>query len=279
MKSSIDFIKSVLIIAFIIPFIGLTSCEYQTARKMLREDPLHMDNIPEKPACPIDGLWKDAYHGYKWGIEKGRMYTADKIMINGHDMSWPMVTLRDIVRVAPGKYRGNWVQSGSTWKPCTLSVVSKDELVSKSEGKTIGLYRKIRLDNEQWFLSDFNLALRQAALKKKQAVAESQNYSHPEKKRTEKPSVKIHRITINPSTIKPGSKFDLHFEYTVNDPSENDVLIHAQFSYIILDGKRALFISKPSVIKNENGQRIEKTVHLVGSKKKGVYDMGDVLNL
>ncbi|MDY6844643.1 MAG: hypothetical protein SVW57_11180, partial [Thermodesulfobacteriota bacterium] len=60
-------IRILVFINVLLGFVVFVSCapEIYLARKNLRKDPLHKDNIPEKPVCPIDGLWKDPYHGYK----------------------------------------------------------------------------------------------------------------------------------------------------------------------------------------------------------------------
>jgi len=159
---------------FVIPAIALffllgLGCapEVYLAKKEFRKDPWHKANIPEKPACPIDGLWMDAYASKKVGIEKGRLYMADKMMVSGHDMGWPMVIIRDIIRVGPGRYRGNRIGSGNKLQPCTFSVVSKDTLVKKYKGTPVtGIYKKIRLDNEKWFHEDYELVMKQTSASK-----------------------------------------------------------------------------------------------------------------
>ena len=267
----------------------MISCapEVYLAKNQLRKDPRHKANIPEKPACPIDGLWKDAYYGYKSGIEKGRLFTADTIMVQGHDMSWPMVSVKEIVRVAPGKYRC-LADSVKKWRPATISVVSKNELVLKREGKVHGIYHKIRLNNEKWFLSDFNQMTRKATtsapagrpsvlLAPTPSVAVQQESRVNSRSAPAKAAVEIHSLTLTPATIAPGAKFDLRLAYQVADHHRANPRLPAWFSYSIWEGETVLMKSKPVVIQNENGHKMERVVHLSGSKKKGVYSVRALL--
>ena len=199
-------------------------------------------------------------------------------------MSWPMVSVKEIVRVAPGKYRGLMMEHGKGWKPCTFSVISKKELVQKSEGKIVGLYQKIRCDDEQWFLRDFDDMIRQAQTAEVSVAqiqpSDIQAQRNPEATQTaslsehfvaKKSSITIYNMSICPAAITPGSKFDLQFEYMINDPSLSNDLVLAQFSYCILENEKIIARSKPTVIECEGGQKIEEIIHLVGSTHKGVY--------
>ncbi len=68
----------------------------------------------------IDGIWEDPY-GYRVIFDCGRGYlTGNKVMEGG-------MVFKDVVRVAPGKYRAKY--GGMLDQPCTLSVVAKDKLV------------------------------------------------------------------------------------------------------------------------------------------------------
>jgi len=275
---------------FLIPSLALfilvglgCSPEVYLAKRALRKDPLHKANIPEKPACPIDGLWMDAYASKKVGIEKGRLYMADKIMASGHDLGWPMVTTRDIVRVGPGRYRGNTITSGNKFQPCTFSVVSEDTLIEKYLGKVVtGIYKKIRLDNEKWFLEDYELVMKQASAPKatdpqlmgvtvapENKPAEGAIPTHPGPE--EHSYIQLHKVSAHPPTVMPGEKIALLIEFSASDPLIKNPVIPVRCSYTISQGQSVLFRSRPSMIDAKNGRMTEWTIHIASSKKRGDY--------
>jgi hypothetical protein len=246
----------------------LASCapEIHMAKSALLKDPRHKDNIPEMPACPIDGLWKDSFYGYKFGIEKGRLFDRNPIIVQGHNMGWPMVSVKDIVRVAPGKYRGkSMAGSGGGWKPCTLTVVERNKLIQKVGGKTIQVYEYLSLFNPKWFHDDFK-AMQVAALR-----ARSGSSSNKASELPAKPSLELQGVEIKPRAIKPGGLFDIEFKYIASDSSKGDKALPVKYQYKILVDKKVLLKSDPSVIRSGNGLLMTKVIKLEGSTKKGVY--------
>lgn len=262
--------KAYLLVILVLGAFLMNSCapEVHMARSALKKDPKHKDNIPERPACPIDGLWKDSYYGYKFGIEKGRLFDRNPIIIHGKDMSWPMVSIKDIVRVAPGKYRGLTMAGGGGWNPCTLTVVQGNKLVQKTKGRTTQVYEYISLHNPRWFTDDYRAMQAAAASKPRESgISGHERVSGS----SQKPSLKLQGVELRPQAIKPGDAFDMEFKYLVSDSGSGKKTLPVQYQYRILAGKKVLLKSEPSVIQSGNGLMMSKVINLQGSGKKGVY--------
>jgi hypothetical protein len=243
------------------------SPEARIAKNILKKDPHHKDNIPEKPACPIDGLWKDSYYGYRYGIEKGRLFDMNRNIVHGRDLSWPMVSIKDIVRVAPGKYRGLTMVGSNKWKPCTLTVLEGNKIAQKSKGKSIQIYEYIRLSSSKWFDDDYTAMQAGVAIAPiNRAVPSERSPPIPKKRALELKSVGVH-----PRAIKPGDTFDFEFKYMASDSISKNGTLPVQYQCSIIEGKKVLLESNPSIIQSSSGLTMSKVIKLKGSNKKGVY--------
>jgi hypothetical protein len=220
----------------------------QVAKEMQKE-PLHVVHFPPngKP-MPIDGLWKDPW-GDRSRIAQGRMFKID--------FPYPIVTLSHIKKIASGKYEAE--NTGSKLilgDQVTLTIVDKDKLLILTESTDRVLYR-IKLDNEQSFLADFNQRLLTAK--------EERNVSSEF-------GLFLQDFKILPSVVAPGEPFSLSVDYSANDPKlETDIPV--VFSYDILKGEKRFFRSKPVTIMCRQGQKNTRVVNLNASKQEGQYSV------
>ncbi len=247
-----------LILVVVLVSIGcLTSCETHYAQKALREDPLHKDNVLAGEKSPIDGLWHDGY--YTQRIDRGRMYPSienkGKHYAFGYDTYWPMVSMGDIVWVAPGRYRAMYLgKSNKLDRPCTLTVISNKKIALKFGDKIDQFYTRVKLDNEKWFLDDLNQFRQQSTASRRPS-----------------PSISIHEVSTDPVVVPQGQPFDLLVDYTANDPNTNDPTLPVEFSYMVKQGDEILFKSRPQIATSPNGRPTERIVHLKGAIDKGAY--------
>jgi hypothetical protein len=235
----------------------LTSCETHYAQKALRENPLHKDNVLAGEKTPIDGVWNDGYRVQR--IDRGRMYFSiknkGKHYAFGYDTYWPMVSMGDIVRVAPGRYRAKYLgKTNKLDRPCTLTVVSDEKIALKYSDKIDQFLTRVDLDNEKWFLDDLNQF-------RQQSIAS----------RTQSPSIEIQEVSTDPVVVPQGQPFDLRVAYTINDPNTNDSTLPVEFSYVVKQGDEILFKSRPQLATSPNGRPTERIVHLKGAIDKGAY--------
>jgi hypothetical protein len=245
------------------------SPEVRTAKNILKKDPHHKDNVPEKPACPIDGLWKDSYYGYRYGIEKGRLFDMNRNIVHGRDLSWPMVSIKDIVRVAPGKYCGLTMVGSNKWKPCTLTVLKGNKIAQKSKGKAIQIYEYLRLSNPKWFHDDYKAMQAGVSTAPINRAARSVRNSSISKKR----ALELKSVGVHPRAIKPGDAFSLEFKYMVYDSMSKNGILPVQYQCSIIEGKKVLLKSTLSIIQSSSGLTMSKVIKFKGSNKKGVYTL------
>ncbi len=256
MDSSKTYRFLILVVA-LMSSICLISCEAHYVQKALRENALHKDNVLAGEKNPIDGVWQDGY--YTQRIDRGRMYPSienkGKHYAFGADTYWPMVSMGDIVRVAPGRYRAKFLgKTNKLDRPCTLTVVSNEKIALKFGDKIDQFYTRVKLDDEKWFLDDLNQFRQQSSAS-----------------RVQSPSIKIHEVSTDPVVVPQGHAFDLHVNYTASDPSSNDRTLPVEFSYIVKRGNKIMFKSRPQITTSPNGRATERIVHLKGTIEKGTY--------
>ena len=223
-----------VILTVLITGVFLLSC-MGSGSHIMRKHPHHKDNVPEGDRSPIDGLWTDGF--YKHRIEKGRMYFAeedrDKWKKNlGSDVYWPSAVVRDIVRVGPGRYRANTLNLGSDkYMPCTPTVVSIDRIVEKSQGKVVKFFTRVKLDDEKWFMSDFELASQKPPQKRERLESVPTSTQRLPDDRAGSPLITIHRVSIDPVVVPQGRPFDLLVSYMVQDLNTNQNTLPITFGY------------------------------------------------
>lgn len=251
-------IYRLLILSLVLVNVGcLMSCETYRYQKQLRKNPLHKDNVPACEKSPIDGVWHDGYRMQR--IDGGRMYYSienkGKHYAFGFDTYWPMVTMGDIVRVAPGRYRAMFLgKSNKLDRSGTLTVITNEKMVLKFGEKIGQFYTRVKLDDEKWFLDDLNQFRQQSTVSQAQSRL-----------------IKIHEVSTDPVVVPQGHPFDLHVAYTVNDPRSNDSTLPAEFSYVVKQGDKIIFKSRPQIVKSPNSRPTERIVHLKGTIDKGAY--------
>jgi hypothetical protein len=160
-------------------------------------------------------------------------------------------------------------------------VVSKNKLIHKMNKKVRGIYIKVKLDNERWFLDDFNrmhgvspagpISNRNPQYRTPAVNSHKQNNLHNWE--TKNPSITIQNLRTSPSMVKPGLEFDLIVDYKVTDGSTNNRIIPANFIYSIWGNGELLFSSDPIQMKCRNGQNMQKVVNLRAASKIGTYEL------
>lgn len=122
-----------------------------------KDNPSYYKNVkPQKPLA-IDGLWKNPYNGYNYRMDRGRFFLLDQT--SSTLPGFHMVTVRDIQRVASGRYRGTDFKK---IKKATFSIVTEKRLLERHfiDGKPIDcVYDKVSVQDEEWFMNEYRTFL------------------------------------------------------------------------------------------------------------------------
>jgi len=291
----------VLILSFLL-MAGCGKSVYQKIDESNRKHPTHLLNVPPKEITAIDGTWFIPHVGTQYTLRRGRLYNV--VRIPGLS-PWPSVLVRDIEQVAPGRYRGILTSTDPRWKGMivTFSIIGKDKLFSRwcyPSGKTEdGVYDKVKLDNEQWFLREYEAFLRESQTGGAGSQTGSTQTARPSggsagqtKEVSAQTPIVVYKMYTKPGRITPGTKFDLIIEYEVTDPAVQANRIPVTFNLEILKTKNTIQASnlkkpafptpdntdkvhtfKPANIDCPNGKKTSRIVHLSAAKDKGSYYM------
>ncbi len=245
---------------FVLCMTGCAPNYQQAVLKQYKKDPSHISNVPPQKALPIDGVWVNPYEGEKYMMDRGRMY----IIGQGTPQvpAFQMVTVKDIKRVGPGRYKGIGIFWGGV--PVTFSIVSEDKLLQRTfrkEGPMDIVFDKffIPTQREAAFLSEYNAFLRESQGKQLEPM------------KTNAPAIEIYNVKTMPVNIAPGAKFDLIIEYMVTESSVKESQIPVTFGMKILKQKQTIHTFEPSDILCPIGIKTSRSIHLNATKTKGEY--------
>jgi tetratricopeptide (TPR) repeat protein len=87
------------------------------------------------------------------------------------------------------------------------------------------------------------------------------------------PSVEIHRLAISPTSVSPGSAFDLTFDFSVTTEPAGSTKVPVEYSYQILEEENVVFASKATQLEVAPRVRTQRVVHLTARKKIGRYTL------
>lgn len=297
----------VLAAALVIPFFLSSGCvksRYQFIKEENEKDPTHLNNVPAVSMTAMNGTWHNP------AIKKDCLFYGGREIyfwqITSQDPVFPSVLVRDIKRVAPGRYRG--VPANPKHRKeithITYSLIGRDKLLTRwhyaSGKKEDCVYDKVKLCGEKRYENEYQAFLKESErLKESDQKAEQPLVTGSEdknSKKIEKPSVVIYKIHTEPDQITSGSKFDLIVEYGVTDPAIKVNRIPMTLSLEILKKKKGnqgasktesghlnpsqtekIHAFKPMEIWCPNGEKASRIIHLSASKDKGEYFMVAVI--
>ena len=293
-------------VGLILPLLFMTGCTkstYQIVEECNKKQPSYLMNVPAKDPTAIDGTWFNPKVGKKYSLTGGRMWTVWRF--TNQMPPFPSVLVRDIERVAPGRYRGILIPTKPQWKGTvvTYSIIGKDKLLSRwhyPSGKIQNLvYDRVKLANAQWFLKEYEAFLKESqtgAVGSQTGGTQTRHLPEDSAGQTKDVSprtpIVAYKMYTKPGRISPGTRFDLIIEYAVTDPAVQTKRIPVTFILEILKSKNtapASNLKKPVfptpdntdkvhsfkavTIDCPNGKRTSRIVHLSATKDKGTYYM------
>ncbi len=304
-----EVVKAVKIVVLITPFFFMTGCfktQSQVMNETLRKQPTHILNVPSKQPTAIDGVWHNPAIGKQCSMMSGREIVVWKITPQAPP--FPSVLVRDIERVAPGRYRGVAADPGQKGITVTYSIIGKGSLLSRwhfpSGEKKDCVYDKVKLTSEQWFLREYEAFLKES---RGGGAASQEGRTHAVRRSgesvtgqtrsvSEKPSFVLYKMYTKPGRVTAGTKFDLIIEYAVTDPAVQSNRISATVNLEILKTKNAIQTAnlknpgppvssrtdkihsfKPVDIDAPNGKKTKRIFHLSAAKEKGSYYLVAIL--
>ena len=300
------FVKAIRLSVLLVTLCFVSGCSlfmsyYQMVDKEFKKSPRHVVNVPPKTPLPIDGIWSNPYDGQNYFMDRGRIHLIDR---GTRELpGFPMVVVKDIERVAPGRYRGTSMLNPG-WR-VTYSVVAKDKLLERTFKKDgymdvvydMGWFPEHR---KAEFLKEYQAFLRESqtggsgseAVPTQTASPSGDRASGQTKGVSARPSIVVYKMYTKPEQIIPGTRFDLIIEYAVTDPAVQSDRIPVTFNLEILKTKNTFQSSnlkepayptssrthrihtfKPANIDCPNGKKTSRTVHLSATKDKGSYYM------
>ena len=266
--------------------------QYEFVDKELKKKPNHVVNVPPKAPLPIDGVWSNPYDGRDYLMDRGRINLIDK---GTRELpGFPMVTVKDIERVGPGRYRGTSMLNPGC--RVTYSIVAENKLLErtfKKDGYVDVVYdmKWMAPGRKSGFLREYEAFLRESQAGGISSQAGDTQIAQPSGDRaSEQTPIVVYKMYTEPGRVTPGTKFDLIIEYAVTDPAVSSNRIPMTLTLEILKTKNAFQASnlkkpafptssltdrihnfKPMNINCPNGKKTSSTVHLSAAKDKGSY--------
>ena len=300
------FVKAIRLSVLLVTLCSVSGCSlfmsyYQMVDKEFKKSPRHVVNVPPKAPLPIDGIWSNPYDGQNYFMDRGRIHLIDR---GTRELpGFPMVVVKDIERVAPGRYRGTSMLNPG-WR-VTYSIVAKDKLLErtfKKDGYMDVVYDMVWSPEHRKaeFVKEYEAFLRESHAggvgshtgPTQTARPSGDGTSGQTKEVSARPSIVVYKMHTKPEQIIPGTRFDLIIEYAVTDPSVQANRIPVTFNLEILKTKNTFQASnlnepayptpdntdkvhtfKPVNIDCPNGKKTSRIVHLLATKDKGSYYM------
>jgi len=245
-KLSISILLQILVL---LSFLILNAC--MTTSSVMRNDPLHINQHPPGKAQPIDGTWKTPW-GDRIIIDRGRMYQPDFV--------YPWAWLKNITRVAPGKYRADNTGSKQIQGDnITLSVVSANKLVIITEMTEVA-YTLMSVKNSKWHLADFKLAVKSDKAKKSGLLDNRQ----------EQPVI-FHQAVVEPAKVARGDTILIKALFSVFDENTSRKTVPVEYFYEIQKQDRVIYKSAVKAIEAVNGGRTPLEIKLKAASREGDY--------
>lgn len=146
-----------LLLLLIVPLLLTLSGCFKSYNEMVldayEKEPNYCKSVKPQKRLAIDGVWKNPYIGYNFLMDRGRFIMLDETSSTGP--GFHTVQVRDIKRVATGRYRG---ASFDTGKKITYSIVTESKLLERSiiNGNPIDcVYDKVFVKDEKWFMNEY----------------------------------------------------------------------------------------------------------------------------
>ena len=156
-KNKHVWIQRVLLLLLIVPVLLVLSGCFKSYNEMVldayEKEPNYYKSVKPQERLAIDGVWKNPFIGYNFHMDRGRFIMLDETSSTGP--GFHTVTVRDIKRVASGRYRGTDFKTG---KKVTYSIVTENKLLERSiiNGMRIdGVYDKVFVKDEKWFMNEY----------------------------------------------------------------------------------------------------------------------------
>ncbi|MCD4742229.1 MAG: hypothetical protein K8R67_07105 [Desulfobacteraceae bacterium] len=227
----------------------LNAC--MTPSSVMRNDPLHINQHPPGKAQPIDGTWKTPWND-RIIIDRGRLYLPD--------FMYPMAVLKNITRVAPGKYRADNTDSKQIQGDnITLSVVSANKLVIITDMTEVA-YTLLKAKNSKWHQADFKLAIKAAKTKKAGSPDNLQ-----------KQPVAFHQAVVEPAKVARGDTILIKALFSVFDENSSQKIVPVEYYYEIQNQDRVIYKSAVKAIEAVNGAKIPLEIKLKAASRQGDY--------
>ena len=191
-----------------------------------------------------------------WGdrviIDRGRLYQPDFV--------YPWALLKNIIRVAPGKYRAEntgakQIQGGNI----TLSVVSANKLAIITDMTEVA-YTLISAKKNKWHLADYKLAIKDAKAKKVRSPDNRQ-----------KQPVAFYQAAVEPAKVVRGDTILIKALFSVFDENSSQKIVPVEYYYEIKKQDRVIYKSDAKAIEAENGVKIPLEIKLKAASREGDY--------
>ena len=137
------------VVVLVLPLLLMAGCGksvYQTLDETFKKMPNHIQNVPPSGSIAIDGVWFNPSVGQQQSIISGREITF--IRLTSRDPMSPSVLVRDIKKVAPGRFRGKPMVHTDTATHVTYSIIgeanfSPDGIIKQEKSWTLFMTRSI----------------------------------------------------------------------------------------------------------------------------------------
>ncbi len=231
-------------------FIFLISC-FAGCGPSMKSLQYHVDQYKPTKAAPIDGTWKTPW-GDRIIIDRGRLYLPD--------FMYPMVVLKNITRVAPGKYRADSTGSKQIQGDnITLSVVSVNKLAIITNMTEVA-YTLMSAKKSKWHLADYKLAVKAAKAKK---VGSPDN--------RQKQPVAFHQAVVEPAKVARGDTILIKALFSVFDENNSRKTVPVEYYYEIKKQDRVIYKSAIKAVEAVNGAKTPLEIKLKAASRQGDY--------
>ena len=211
----------------------------------------HVDQYKPTKATPIDGTWKTPW-GDRVIIDRGRMYQPDFV--------YPWAWLKNITRVAPGKYRADSTGSKQIQGDnITLSVVSANKLAIITDITEVA-YTLVSAKNSKWHQADFKLAIKAAKAKK---VGSPDN--------RQKQPVVFHQAVVEPAKVAMGDTILIKALFSVFNENSSQKSVPVEYFYEIQKQDRVIYKSAIKAIEAVNGAKTPLEIKVKAASREGEY--------
>jgi tetratricopeptide (TPR) repeat protein len=187
---------------------------------------------------------------------------------NHPDLSYHLGALSQIY-VKQGKYAQAEPLAERNLEIQTAKLGPDDPLVNMQTSYLAEIYEKQGKKREAYKL------LKAARLiPGKESAKEPARVASAPQKSSQSPSVTIHEMKANPSTVRGGAKFTLSFDYTVADSKSGKAKLPIEISYSLRQGGKTFSEQPPVRSEVEKGKKLHTDKTIGAPRKSGSYELG-----